>query len=598
MDLKMKSIITMPPVTDQISRRTFVTGAAAGGALVGLGINPGWAASASSGLEMLRGNSFDLGIGYREVNFTGKSRQATVINGGLPGPVLRWKQGENVRLRVSNNLAVDTSLHWHGIILPAGMDGVPGLSFPGIKPGEMFEYSFPVSQSGTYWYHSHSGFQEQTGLYGALIIDPIEPEPFSYDRDYVVMLSDWSDTKPERIFTNLKKQSHYYNNQQRTAGDTFADIKDKGIAGTWRDRAMWNRMRMNDRDIADVTGSTYTYLVNGHTPDANWEGIFSKGERVRLRIINSSAMSIFDVRIPGLKLTVVAADGQYVEPVTVDEFRIGTAEIYDVIVEPQEGAYTLFAQSIDRSGYARGTLTEQAGLAAVVPAMDSPPVLTHADMGMGHDMGSAGEHAGQSMSSPGKTMDAGAHEGHNMAPTLAKAGLGSQAAIIHAESENGFQVDMQAEQPRIQLANPGIGLQNNGRHVLTYAELRNLNPTPDPREPSREIQLHLTGNMERYMWSMDGIRFADAEPLQLGLDERVRITLVNDTMMNHPIHLHGMWSDLETGSPDHIPRKHTVLVQPGSQISYLVTPDMPGKWAYHCHLLYHMLGMFRQVEVS
>ena len=598
----MKPIIPMPLVSDQLSRRTFVTGAIAGGALVGLGINPGWAASASSGLEVLRGNSFDLGIGYREVNFTGKTRQATVINGGLPGPVLRWKQGENVRLRVSNSLAVDTSIHWHGIILPTGMDGVPGLSFPGIKPGEMFEYSFPVLQSGTYWYHSHSGFQEQTGLYGALIIDPIEPEPFSYDRDYVVMLSDWSDTKPERIFTNLKKQSHYYNNQQRTAGDTFADIKDKGIAGTWRDRAMWNRMRMNDRDIADVTGSTYTYLVNGHTPDANWEGIFSKGERVRLRIINASAMSIFDVRIPGLKLTVVAADGQYVEPISVDEFRIGVAEIYDIIVEPQEGAYTLFAQSIDRSGYARGTLTEQVGLAAVVPAMDSPPILTHADMGMGHDMGhdmgSAGEHAGHSMSSPGKTMDASAHEGHNMAPTLARAGLGSQAAIIHAESENGFQVDMQVEQPRIQLANPGIGLQNNGRHVLTYAELRNLNPTPDPREPSREIQLHLTGNMERYMWSVDGIRFADAEPLKLGLDERVRITLVNDTMMNHPIHLHGMWSDLETGSPDHIPRKHTVLVQPGSQISYLVTPDMPGKWAYHCHLLYHMLGMFRQVEVS
>ncbi|MCP4002200.1 MAG: copper resistance system multicopper oxidase [Gammaproteobacteria bacterium] len=594
----MKSILTMPRVSDRITRRTFVTGAAAGGALVGLGIKPGWATSASSGLEMLRGNSFDLGIGYREVNFTGQLRQATVINGGLPGPVLRWKQGENVRLRVSNSLAVDTSIHWHGIILPAGMDGVPGLSFPGIKPGEIFEYSFPVLQSGTYWYHSHSGFQEQTGLYGALIIDPIEPEPFSYDRDYVVMLSDWSDTPPDKIFTTLKKQSHYYNQHLRTFRDTLDDVQEKGIAGTWRDRAMWNRMRMSDRDIADVTGSTYTYLVNGCTPDTNWQGIFSKGERVRLRIINASAMSIFDVRIPGLKLTVVAADGQYVEPVSVDEFRIGTAEIYDVIVEPQEGAYTLFAQSIDRSGYARGTLTEQAGITAAVPAMDSPPVLTHADMGMGHNMDSEEGHAGHNMSSLGKAMGDSVHDEHNMSATLARAGLGSHAAVVHAESENGFQVDMQVEQPRIQLANPGIGLQNNGRHVLTYAELRNLNPTPDSREPGREIQLHLTGNMQRYMWSINGIRFADAEPLKLGLGERVRITLVNDTMMNHPIHLHGMWSDLETGSPDHIPRKHTVLVQPGSQISYLVTADMPGKWAYHCHLLYHMLGMFRQVEVS
>jgi CopA family copper-resistance protein len=578
----------------QISRRKFVTGAAAGGALAGLGINPSWAAAANPGLQTLRGKHFDLGIGYREVNFTGRTRQATVVNGSLPGPVLRWQQGENVRLRVSNSLAVDSSIHWHGIILPADMDGVPGLSFAGIKPGETFEYNFPVSQSGTYWYHSHSGFQEQTGLYGALIIDPIEPEPFSYDRDYVVMLSDWSDEQPEKIYSNLKKQSHYYNRQMRTAGDTFAELGEKGLAGTWRDRAMWNRMRMNDRDIADVGGSTYTYLVNGHTPDANWEGLFSKGERVRLRIINSSAMSIFDVRIPGLKMTVVAADGQYVEPISVDEFRIGVAEIYDVIVEPQEGAYTLFAQSIDRSGYARATLTEQAGLAAVVPAMDPPPILTHADMGMGH--GNA--HAGHAMGSSNETVDHSAHAGHNMAPALGLAGLGSKASVVHPKSENGFQVDMQAEQPRNQLDDPGIGLHDNGRHVLTYAELRNLNPTPDPREPTREIQLHLTGNMERYMWSMDGIRFADAEPLQLKLDERIRITLVNDTMMNHPIHLHGMWSDLETGSVDHIPRKHTVLVQPGAKISYLVTPDMPGKWAYHCHLLYHMLGMFRQVEVS
>jgi CopA family copper-resistance protein len=586
----------------QMSRRQFVTGVAAGSALAGLGVRPGWAAYADAGQKFLRGNQFDLGLGYREVNFTGKTRQATVINGGLPGPVLRWKQGENVRLRVTNNLAVDSSIHWHGIILPSGMDGVPGLSFSGIKPGETFTYKFPVQQSGTYWYHSHSGFQEQTGLYGALVIDPIEPEPFSYERDYVVMLSDWSDEQPENVYAKLKKDGHYYNQNLRTAGDIFRDYKEKGIGGFWSERGMWNRMRMNDRDISDVTGSTYTFLVNGHTPDANWEGIFNKREKVRLRFVNAAAMTIFDVRIPGLKMTVVAADGQYVEPVSVDEFRIGVAETYDVIVEPLEGAYTLFAQAIDRSGYARGTLTEQPGLAAAIPVLDPRPVLTHADMGMshaGHDMSAdtSMNHVGHNMS-PEKPMGHDVHAGHNMAPSLALAGLGSAAPVVHAPSEKGVQVGMRVEQAREQLNNPGIGMPVDGRHVLTYAELRNLVPTPDPREPAREIQLHLTGNMMRYMWSINGIKFADAEPLQLKLDERVRITLVNDTMMNHPIHLHGMWSDLETGDSDYIPRKHTILVQPGAKISYLVTPDMPGKWAYHCHLLYHMLGMFRQVEVS
>jgi CopA family copper-resistance protein len=595
----MNTINRLPQMAaTSLSRRHFVTGAAAGGLVLssGLPLSKSHAAGITrEPLQVLKGKHFELGIAYREVNFTGTPRQATVVNGGLPAPVLRWQQGENVVLRVTNNLAADSSIHWHGIILPAGMDGVPGLSFAGIRPGETFEYRFPVQQSGTYWYHSHSGFQEQTGLYGALVIDPIEPEPFSYDRDYVVMLSDWSDEKPERVFAKLKKQSHYYNNQMRTVADLGADLSNKGIAGTWRDRAMWNRMRMNDRDISDVTAMTYTYLVNGHTPDANWEGLFNKGEKIRLRFINAAAMTIFDVRIPGLKMTVVAADGQYVEPVSVDEFRIGVAETYDVIVEPHEGAYTVFAQSIDRGGYARATLTEQPGLAAVVPAMDPAPVLTHTDMGMG------GGHAGHVMSPASmqnSAEDHSAHQGHNMRPSLAKAGEGSQAAVKHPDTENGFQVDMQAEQPRVQLNDPGIGLRDNGRHVLTYAELRNLNATPDPREPTREIQLHLTGNMERYMWSMDGIRFADAEPLQLKLDERVRIVLVNDTMMHHPIHLHGMWSDLETGDPDHIPRKHTITVQPGAKVSYLVTPDMPGSWAYHCHLLYHMLGMFRAVEVS
>jgi len=610
MDKTLKPLFSVPGISREISRRQFVTGVAAGGALAGLGIQPGWAATAipaNHEQQVLRGNRFDLGIGYREVNFTGTPRQATVVNGGLPAPTLRWKQGEKVTLRVTNNLAVDSSIHWHGIILPAGMDGVPGFSYPGIRPGETFEYRFPVQQSGTYWYHSHSGFQEQTGLYGALIIDPSEPEPFGYDREYVVMLSDWSDTKPERIFSNLKKLGHYYNFQQRTIGDFARQVSEEGWGDTIQDRAMWWRMRMSDRDISDVTGYTYTFLMNGTTPDDNWTGLFSKGERVLLRFINAAAMTIFDVRIPGLKMTVVAADGQYVEPVSVDEFRMGVAETYDVIVEPQEGAYTLFAQAIDRSGYVRGTLAEQPGMAADIPALDPPVILGHADMGMAHDMGHAGhddmqtgngnvDHSTMDHSTQGATAVASdPHAGHNM---LGKAGAGSNAPVAHADTEYGYQVDMRAEMARDQLSNPGIGLAANGRKVLTYADLRNLNPTPDPREPEREIQLHLTGNMSRYMWSMDGIRFADADPLPLVLNERVRITLVNDTMMNHPIHLHGMWSDLETGDADHIPRKHTILVQPGSKISYLVTPEMPGDWAYHCHLLYHMPGMFRRVRVS
>ena len=577
-----------------ISRRQFVTGAAAGGLLLASGLASRSLRAETDALlapEVLRGNRFDLGIGYREVNFTGTPRQATVVNGALPAPTLRWKQGEEVVLRVTNNLAVDSSIHWHGIILPAGMDGVPGFSFPGIRPGETFTYRFPVTQHGTYWYHSHSGFQEQTGLYGSLIIDPAEPEPFSYDRDYVVMLSDWSDTPPERIFSNLKKLGHYYNFKQRTIGDFAKEVGEKGWGDTIQDRAMWWQMRMSDRDISDVTGYTYTFLTNGMTPDDNWTGLFGKGERVRLRFINGAAMTIFDVRIPGLKMTVVAADGQYIEPVSVDEFRVGVAETYDVIVEPQDGAYTLFAQAIDRSGYARGTLAEQPGMVAEIPPFDPPVILTHADMGMGHDMNGMdhSQHGGSAPPVPN------AHAGHNMP---GKAGFGSDAPVVHAPTEYGFQVDMRAQDPREQLNNPGIGLAGNGRKVLTYADLRNLNPTPDPREPEREIQLHLTGNMSRYMWSMDGIRFSNAEPLPLILNERIRITLVNDTMMNHPIHLHGMWSDLETGDPDYIPRKHTILVQPGSKISYLVTPDMPGDWAYHCHLLYHMMGMFRRVRVS
>ncbi|MFA5493252.1 MAG: copper resistance system multicopper oxidase [Porticoccaceae bacterium] len=594
-----------------ISRRRFVCGMAA------LPLAPGVLRAASVPNPpplVLRGNRFDLGIDYQRVNFTGQERLATSVNGSLPAPILRWREGERVTLRVTNRLAEDTSIHWHGLILPAAMDGVPGLSFPGIRPGETFEYAFDVRQSGTYWYHSHSGFQEQTGLYGAIVIDPREPDADPADRDYVVVLSDWSDDDPAKVFATLKKASHYYNVNPRTAGDLWRDIRDKGAAATWSERAMWNRMRMSDRDIADVTGYTYTFLMNGQTPAQGWTGLFKRGEKVRLRFINAAAMTFFDVRIPGLSMTVVAADGQAIEPVTVDEFRFGPAETYDVIVSPADDrAWSLFAQAVDRSGYARGTLTPDPSLTAEVPALDPFPVLTHADMGMTHDAhGSHGDHQhhGAGAAAPsadaraghgamGRNVDHSAHADHAMAaPRLGRAGHGSDAPVVHAPSERGPGVEMRAPDPQYRLADPGAGLRDNGRRVLTYADLRNRHPTPDPREPGREIQLHLTGNMARYMWSFDGIPYAHAEPLRFRLGERLRITLVNDTMMHHPIHLHGMWSDLETGDGARIPRKHTVTVQPGARISYLVTADAPGKWAYHCHLLYHMGGMFREVHVA
>lgn len=574
-----------------LSRRRFVTGAAAGGAVMALGLDISEAENmrANSAPRIMSGHHFELTIGSQPVNFTGRERFATVVNGTVPGPILRWREGQHVRLRVKNNLAEDSSIHWHGIILPTGMDGVPGVSFGGIQPGETFEYRFPVNQAGTYWYHSHSGFQEQTGLYGALIIDPLESEPFSYDRDYVVMLSDWTDEDPDDVYKTLKKVSHYYNFQARTVGDLWREIDENGLADTWRARAMWNQMRMNDRDISDVTGYTYTFLMNGRTPAQGWTGLFKRGEKVRLRIINAAAMTFFDVRIPGLKMTVVAADGQYIQPVSVDEFRIGVAEIYDVIVEPEvDVAYSIFAQAMDRSGYARGTLTPDPDLVARIPDMDPVPVLTHADMGMAMAHGMDHDHASMSNS-----MTA-----HDARAAPVPAGQRSSRPLVHRETEFGPHVDMRATDPQYRLDDPGMGLRNNGRRVLTYADLRHLYNTPDPRDPSREIQLHLTGNMTRYMWSIDGIKFGEAEPLALKFGERVRITFVNDTMMHHPMHMHGIWSDLETGDGDHIPRKHTVVVQPGARISYLMTADALGEWAYHCHLLYHMPGMFRRVMIS
>ena len=579
----VRSSLTTP------SRRTFVKGLAVGGAAASLGLirHTAWAQPPGRvNPTVLSGTEFDLRIGETTVNITGKERTALTINGSLPGPLLRWREGDTVKLRVSNALDDHTSIHWHGILLPANMDGVPGLSFSGIHPGQAYDYRFTVRQNGTYWYHSHSGFQEQQGVYGPLVIEAREPEPFKYDREHVVMLTDWTDEDAERVFRKLKKKPDYYNHRQRTLGTWFQDVKRHGLSATLAERWMWGQMRMNAADLADVTGSTYTYLMNGQTPAGNWTGLFTPGERVRLRFINGSAMSYFDIRIPGLKMTVVAADGLHVRPVPVDEFRIAVAETFDVIVEPTgQDAFTIFAQAMDRTGHAAGTLATRDGLRAVVPDLDQRPILTMADMGHGD------AHAGHTM--PAQPPAPDPHAGHDM-PAM---GGGTPS---HPATEKGNPlVDMQTMSPTSKLDDPGIGLRDNGRRVLTYADLRSAFSDPDGREPTRTIELHLTGHMERFAWSFDGVKFSDAEPLRLQHGERVRIVLVNDSMMTHPIHLHGMWSDLEDDEGRFQVRKHTIDMPPASRRSYRVTADALGRWAYHCHLLYHMeAGMFREVRVD
>lgn len=573
----------------QLARRTFVQGLAMGGVAMGAGLwrPSAWGLAGANQLATLAGTHFDLTVGATPVNFTGKTRVAVTVNQSLPAPLLRWREGDTVTLSVANRLGEIASIHWHGILLPANMDGVPGLSFHGIQPGESYRYRFQVRQAGTYWYHSHSGFQEQRGLYGPLVIEPRAPEPFVYQRDYVVMLSDWSDESPQRLFAKLKKQSDYYNFHQRTVGDFAHDVEQVGWRAAVRDRLMWGEMRMNPTDLADVSSHTYTYLCNGRTPTGNWTGIFRPGERVRLRFINGSAMTHFDVRIPGLKMTVVAADGQYVHPVTVEEFRIAVAETLDVLVEPTgQDAFTIFAQSMDRTGYARGTLAVREGLSAPVPDPDPRAILTIADMGHGSD------HGGHQM--PPTSPSADVHSGHQMPDAQ------QPAPQAHPASEQGNPlVDMQTQAPSARLADPGIGLRDNGRRVLTYADLKSVFPDPDGREPGRTIELHLTGHMMRFAWSFDGVKFSDAGPITLRYGERLRIVLVNDTMMTHPIHLHGMWSDVEDEHGAFQVRKHTVDIPPGTKRGYRVTADALGRWAYHCHLLYHMeAGMMREVRVE
>ncbi len=618
------------------TRRRFVQGLAAGGVLAGLG---GWSATrpafAQGGPLTLSGAELDLTIGDHSVDLTGRTVPATLANGTLPGPILRWREGDDVTIRVRNALDRATAIHWHGVITPANMDGVPGLSFSGIPPGETFTYRFPVRQSGTYWYHAHADFQEQEGVYGAIVIDPLDPEPFRYDREHVVLLSDWTDRDPLELYKLLKRHSDYFNYNQRTLGDFTRDAKRDGLRATLDERLEWGRMRMAPSDLADVGGHAYTYLVNGKPPAANWTGLFAPGERVRLRIVNGSSMSTFDVRIPGLEMTIVAADGRYVHPVTVDEFRIAAAEVLDVLVEPKGAdAFTIFAQSLDRSGYARATLAVREGLAAEVPALDPVVYLGMVDMGHGGHSGASahGAHSATAgTATPEQTGDAqhaehathaehaehaehaapaehatpAEHAGHATDTLAVDHSAHAVAAVAasaqtHPSSESrNAGVDMQASTPSARLDDPGVGLRDNGRRVLTYADLRSAFPDPDGRAPDRTIELHLTGHMERFLWSFDGVPFSGSEPLVLRYGERVRFVLVNDTMMEHPIHLHGMWSDVENEAGEFHLRKHTVSIPPGTKRAFRVTADALGRWAFHCHLLYHMeAGMFREVRVE
>lgn len=577
-----------------VARRRFVQGLSAGAAALAAGLltpRPLRAAEARTitpdSPTVLSGTEFDLTIDSTPMNFTGRLTPTTSINGSIPGPTLRWREGTTVTIRVHNRLPTTSSIHWHGLLLPFQMDGVPGISFSGIAPGTTFTYQFPIRQSGTYWYHSHSRFQEQTGLYGAIIIDPAGTDPIRADREHVVLLSDWTDESPEHIFATLKRMSDYYNYQIPTVGDFVRDARADGIAGALSKRRMWNAMRMNPTDFGDVSGATYTYLVNGASPASNWTGLTQAHERLRLRLINGSSSTFFDVRVPGLKMTVVSADGQQVDPVTVEELRMGVAETYDVIVQPEDDrAYTIFAQSMDRSGFARGTLAPRAGMQADVPALDPKTWLTMEDMGM-----SSGADMSGMSSMPGM---AGMKGMDNMPRMEGMKGI-SMSDMKSRDPAN----DMRVMQPSRALNDPGPRLRGNGRRVLTYADLHTVGGANDPRGAAREIELRLTGSMQRFIWGFDNKKFSESEPVHFDQGERLRIVLTNDTMMAHPIHLHGMFGELEASNGEAMVRKHTFVVQPGKQLSYLVTADAPGQWAYHCHLLYHMeAGMFREVVVA
>jgi len=565
----MPSIKSIPG--SSLDRRTVLRRAAAIATLSAARLFPAWAQPVSAGIPApkpaLDGTDIRLRIAHLMMTIDGKRRHAIGLNGTVPGPLIRLKQGSSVRLHVTNDLDVDSSIHWHGLLVPAQYDGVPGVSFPGIPPRSTFTYEFPLIQAGTYWYHSHSGLQEQMGHYGPLVIDPEETDPIPFDREHVVLFSDYSPLHPHQIFTKLKQQPGYFNHHKQTLAGLLAG-RDQAAP----ERFSWGGMRMDPTDISDVTGTTYTYLVNGHGPADNWTGLFRPGERVRLRLINASAMTIFNLRIPGLAMTVVQADGANVRPVTVDELQITVAETFDVIVSPAEDrAYTIVAEAVDRSGMARATLAPRGNMVAPVPPLRPRPIATMKDMGMDAMEHAAMGHGAMSMRDPA------------VAPQV-RLGPGVQTI-------SPMPVDRTGE--------PGQGLEDAGHQVLVYRDLVALDRNPDVRSPERSMEIHLTGNMERYMWAFDGVKFsALTHPIPFRKDERVRVTLVNDTMMAHPIHLHGHFFELVTGHADHSPRKHTVNVPPGGKVTFDVTTDALGDWAFHCHMLYHMhAGMMQVVTV-
>jgi len=597
-----------------INRRRLLQTAAGSSAFLGLsGLVPAWARSADQGnlgIPTLSGTKYDLTVGEFPVRINGRAGMAVGVNGSIPSPLIRFTEGEEITLNVTNTLKEDTSIHWHGLLVPFQMDGVPGVSFPGIKPGETFKYKYSVPQNGTYWYHSHSGLQEPLGQYGPIIIDPKGTDPVKYDREYVLVLSDWTFTHPKRLFAKLKKMSDSFNFQQRTFPDFLADIKKNGLGPTMKERGQWNRMRMSPTDISDVTGATYTYLINGRGTQDNWNGVFTPGERVRLRIINAASMSMFNVRIPGLPMTIVQADGLNVRPLEVDEFQMGVAETYDVIIKPKEAkTYAFVAESIDRSGQVVATFGPRPGMQAAIPALREKPLLTMKDMGMDHSSMnmSGGDMSGMDHSKMDMSGDDMAGMDHSMMDMggddmsgmdHSKMDMGGRK-VIETKIKRGPGVVNVAMAPTSRLHEPGIGLENVGHRTLKYSDLRSLDPNPDIREPEREIILHLTSNMERYMWSFDGKKFIyNSEPIKLYEGERVRMTLINDTMMPHPIHLHGMFFDLVNGSQNHKPRKHTVIVKPGEKLSYDINAEHVGDWAFHCHLFFHMMaGMFQVVSL-
>ena len=637
--------------THDISRRSLMKGIGAAGMLAAMEklvpafAGTGFDAAAQTG--ELSGSVIDLTIAETPFRVGGRTGTAKTINGTLPGPIIRLKEGQDVTLNVTNRLKETSSIHWHGILLPPAMDGVPGVSFKGIEPGETFVYQFPVKQYGTYWYHSHSPGQEQAGVYAPLIIDPAKPDPVKYDREYVVVLSDWSFMSEREMIGKLKKESGFFNFQRRTMGEFISDVKTYGWSPTWENYKMWAVMRMDATDFADVTGAVYTYLMNGLSAESNWTGLFTPGERVRLRFINVGAMTFHDVRIPGLKMTIVQADGQNVQPVEVDEFRIGPAETYDAIVTPSEDrAYTIFSEVLDRSGYTRGTLAPRPGMSAEIPKRRPRSLRTMDEMGMsmegGMDMemmklemdknAKAGSmpmemNHGTDMNMPMPDMPKTdktpmpKHDAHKMddlqlpksddKPTanmnmpkmdmnnMPKTEIPGKSPVKHNSDKHGIGNQMIPDQTKSQLDNPGVGLGGDGRRVLVYTDLKALEKFYDTRQPQRELELHATGHMERFMWSFDGKKFSASEPVHFRLGERLRWTFVNDTMMEHTFHLHGMWMHLENGAGDYLPRKHTVIVKPAERVSVAVTADERGPWAFHCHLIMHMeAGMFRVVLVS